>query len=246
MVEKSLLLQAVCGECFGFLPGLWYTSELFSLWRQGALSLLREISMNKESDEALCRDFPKIFRDRYGNKRNTCMVWGFPGDGWEKIIRIFCTLAQNHIDQSREWRCRFLKNKRGVDRAIKHDKVREYAVEEYKHYIEPYRSEAIETIVKEPDRLYGGWGGQEPKACPQVIATQVKEKFGTLRFYYMGGDDFIEGLEAFMNYLSAKTCENCGREGKLRGGGWILCLCDECAEGRPTLEELEAKAEDEA
>jgi len=30
------------------------------------------------------------------------------------------------------------------------------------------------------------------KQCAPVVATQVKEKFGTLRFYYDGGDDRIQ------------------------------------------------------
>lgn len=43
--------------------------------------------MKKELDEALVRDFPNLYRDRYGNKLDTCMCWGFPGDGWEPLIR---------------------------------------------------------------------------------------------------------------------------------------------------------------
>jgi hypothetical protein len=43
--------------------------------------------MNKELDEALVRDFPLLYADRHGDMRATCMVWGFPGDGWEPLIR---------------------------------------------------------------------------------------------------------------------------------------------------------------
>ncbi len=43
--------------------------------------------MKQELDEALCRDFPLLYRDRNGDPRRTCMVYGFPGDGWEPIIR---------------------------------------------------------------------------------------------------------------------------------------------------------------
>ena len=39
--------------------------------------------MKQELDEALCRDFPNLFRDRHGNMMTTCMCWGFEcGDGW--------------------------------------------------------------------------------------------------------------------------------------------------------------------
>lgn len=64
---------------------------------------------------------------------------------------------------------------------------------------------------------------------PPVIATQVKEKYGTLRFYYTGGDDYIDGVVAMAEYMSGVTCENCGSPGKLRDDGWLRTLCDEHA-----------------
>lgn len=41
--------------------------------------------MKKELDNALCKKYPEIFRDRNGDMKNTCMVWGFPGDGWYNL-----------------------------------------------------------------------------------------------------------------------------------------------------------------
>lgn len=43
--------------------------------------------MEQKLDEALCRDFPLLFKDRHGDMSQTCMCWGFPGDGWEPLIR---------------------------------------------------------------------------------------------------------------------------------------------------------------
>lgn len=64
--------------------------------------------------------------------------------------------------------------------------------------------------------------------CIQVIAEQVKEKFGGIRFYYSGGDDFVYKLYCILEDLSFKTCEICGAEGKLRHGGWLKTHCDNC------------------
>ena len=64
---------------------------------------------------------------------------------------------------------------------------------------------------------------------PPVIATQVKEKYGTLRFYYTGGDDYINGVVAMAEYMSRVTCETCGAPGEIREDGWIRTLCDEHA-----------------
>lgn len=64
----------------------------------------------------------------------------------------------------------------------------------------------------------------------QVVADQVKEKFGTLRFYYSGGDDVIEGLVMMAESMTHRTCEGCGCPGEKRGTGWIKILCDRCDE----------------
>lgn len=63
--------------------------------------------------------------------------------------------------------------------------------------------------------------------CPQVIANQVKEKYGGLRFYYHGGDDEIAGMVRMAEHMALRTCEECGKPGKTREGGWIRTLCDE-------------------
>jgi len=65
---------------------------------------------------------------------------------------------------------------------------------------------------------------------PQLIAVQVKEKFGTLRFYYHGGDEYISGLVSMAESLSASICEECGNKGKIRNGGWVRTLCDHHAQ----------------
>lgn len=68
------------------------------------------------------------------------------------------------------------------------------------------------------------WPGQPVPA--QVVAAQVKEKFGTLRFYCDGGDATTDAYISFAETMTATTCEVCGNPGKLRGGGWIRALCD--------------------
>lgn len=71
--------------------------------------------------------------------------------------------------------------------------------------------------------------------CPQVVAAQIKEKFGGLRFYYDGGDEFVSSLVSSAEHLSYKTCEVCGNVGEVRDGGWIKTLCDIHANGKKKL-----------
>ena len=69
----------------------------------------------------------------------------------------------------------------------------------------------------------------EPYAISDgVRAEQVKEKFGTLRFYVNNYIDPVEALIEAAEDASARTCEECGRPGTLRQGGWWLTLCDDC------------------
>jgi hypothetical protein len=71
-------------------------------------------------------------------------------------------------------------------------------------------------------------GYKQYKQVPQVTLDQVKEKFGTLRFYYTGGDEYIRGLVSMAESMSAVTCETCGNPGEQTHGGWIKTTCKPC------------------
>lgn len=67
--------------------------------------------------------------------------------------------------------------------------------------------------------------------------SDVKEKFGELRIYTVGGGS--EDLEWIAEWLSSVTCQFCGKVTKdeedprwfkiWRTGGWITNMCEECA-----------------
>lgn len=62
-----------------------------------------------------------------------------------------------------------------------------------------------------------------------VEVSQIKEKYGTLRFYIDSGNDEVYGLIEKAEQESGKICENCGtREGVTTAGGWLLTLCGRC------------------
>jgi hypothetical protein len=62
-----------------------------------------------------------------------------------------------------------------------------------------------------------------------VVASQVKEKFGGLRFYLRGGatDEVWDIIDAAGD-KSLEICEICGQPGTLKGKGWVQTLCDAC------------------
>jgi len=59
---------------------------------------------------------------------------------------------------------------------------------------------------------------------------QIKEKFGTLRFYYSGGDDYIAGMVSFAESMSGKICEVTGDKGVLYENGWVKTLSPKLVE----------------
>lgn len=59
-------------------------------------------------------------------------------------------------------------------------------------------------------------------------ASQVKEKFGTMRFYMTTETEEMDRIVSEVERKSAETCEGCGQKGELRKGGWLVTLCDEC------------------
>jgi len=70
----------------------------------------------------------------------------------------------------------------------------------------------------------------------QVIATQVKEKFSGLRFYYNGGDNCIDGMVWLAEHMSYNICESCGTTNDIgHTTGWLSTLCESCAKNKKVL-----------
>ncbi len=69
------------------------------------------------------------------------------------------------------------------------------------------------------------WKNKNGEVVHQVTLNQVKEKFGSLRFYYTGGDNYIDGMVTMAESMSGVTCEECGLPGTQTQGGWIKTAC---------------------
>lgn len=59
-----------------------------------------------------------------------------------------------------------------------------------------------------------------------VKFDQIKEKYGGLRLYFSGGDDYVEGLVSIAEAMSYKICDICGNKGQPNDGGWISTRCE--------------------
>lgn len=162
--------------------------------------------MRKELDEYLVKRYPTIFRNRHAGVTNSCMAWGFScGDGWFHLLNSVCASIVGHIEHLTE------ENERN------------------KEYIKK-----IEAGGRVPEWIQIAYekGKLVIKDVPDFVADQVKEKFGTLRFYYHGGDDYIAGLVSMAETMSGMTCDVCGSPGQTGGRGWIRTRCEQHQEGK--------------
>ena len=100
------------------------------------------------------------------------------------------------------------------------------------------------------DELCSSLQDYSDKMNIQVVATQVKEKFGELRFYYdihykenfNNGlslnernnlidviDKEVEKIISNAEYRSENECEKCGKQYHIKSiNGWMMNICEEC------------------
>ena len=166
--------------------------------------------MKQELDKLLCERYPKMMVNRNKPMQETCMCWGFEcGDGWFNILDQLMGSIQHHID----WK----------------EKQRKWAMDY--NYMAAQCKAGNFDLFEETMKALPNFR-EVPESIPQVTLDQVKEKFGTLRFYYSGGDDYIDGMVSLAESLTGVTCESCGNVGERRGGGWVHTYCTPCEEAR--------------
>jgi hypothetical protein len=186
--------------------------------------------MKQDLEEQLYNKYPKLFKQRNLPMTQTCMCWGCEhGDGWYNILDRMCSLIQAHINQTRNSVYYVQKYNRILRQAINgNDRNLRFHYKKLGH-----NDEAIEGFVKR-DLEQKAFRQPFREIAPQLQFTQIKEKFGTLRVYSIGGDEYCEGIISMATSMSAITCEQCGVPGKQRSGAWIRTLCDSCVEARKT------------
>lgn len=162
--------------------------------------------MRRELDEALCAKYPLIFKDRHENMQHTAMCWGIcTGDGWYNIIDTLCGLLTSDY-RSAQSRYDFIKDK-----------------------VNQPQWEGSNKIVTQ-EQIDEAKAKMDEEAAKVPVASQVKEKFGGLRFYVQAATDKHYNYINFAESMSYHTCEECGAPGKRYTEGWHRTLCDIHAE----------------
>ena len=179
--------------------------------------------MNSENTKKLYDSYPEIFEDKDKHMSESVMCWGFEcGDGWFNLIDAMCWSIQSHIKSKNEnivaannYNDMVITAKNG-DWSLFEQSHINYSNNDYlqleREKIESTSLSELLITVETP--------------VLQVVARQLKEKFGTLRFYYSGGDEYISGVVDMAEAMSATTCEVCGDVGYANDGGWIRTRCE--------------------
>lgn len=153
--------------------------------------------MKQELEQQLVEKYPTLFRDYGKSPQESCMAFGVEfGDGWYKIFDELCAYLID-ISEQEEW----VSPKDGGD------------------FISFKR--------------------------PTIHFNQVKEKYGTMRVYWSWEDTNnyemfdenevakrlnyldkkIQNAIDYVEFLSSRTCEVCGKPGTLNTEGWYMVRC---------------------
>lgn len=83
------------------------------------------------------------------------------------------------------------------------------------------------TLLEKIENIYSA----NNKSIDDFIISQIKEKYGELRFYASSDIPEVNKLIDEYEELSATICEDCGKSGSLHtnSNGYMLTLCEECA-----------------
>jgi len=215
--------------------------------------------MKAKFEEILWEKFPLLYADRNESLKRSLMGFGFEcDDGWYKIIYELSEKLEKEIEQYIKdnpklecYSCGCEKDKHlrmvgctntlVFPRRIKYYRS-SYKTSKWRKTINKFINKVSPFLNK---ILFYLPGKKVPCRCKAYSpshprAIQVKEKYGTLRFYLSHETDKMERLISEAESKTSTTCESCGSEGEVRNDGWVATRCDECyEEGRKDFGEGE-------
>lgn len=158
--------------------------------------------------DKLYKDFSYLYRGRKLSLRHSLMGFGFEcGEGWKDILEVLSILIMDEIKkQDKLW------------------KIRPYLITVVGAWNTLMR---LQPKWLQNSSTFGNYPRFTVNIFEGFTAVQVKEKYGTLRFYMNYETEVISKYIRLAELLSESTCEKCGASGKIRGTGWMYVACDE-------------------
>ena len=193
--------------------------------------------MRKEKQEELYKKYPKIFGDKDKSPKETCMCWGIDcSDGWYDLIDRLCSHLQFNTDTNNT--TYIIKNKFHSFISKTLDKFYSWLPKDYTLKNNNFKTLKYIPIYHQFKKFIWNlrkktWNFErveiKTNKYTQVVASQVKEKFGGLRFYVNSASSEQHAVISFVENLSYHTCEECGSNKEVtQTTGWIKTLCSDC------------------
>ena len=192
--------------------------------------------MRDELEKKLFDAYPKIFRQKDLDMKQTCMFWGIEcGDGWYTLIDVLCKDLQFNTDNNNK---KYIIENKILRILIPFlSKIVNCIPGKY-NFKRKWQINPLVVIRRFLNKKIYNWRQNvefiyvESNRYPQVEAVQVKEKWGGLCFYTDGHNDAQGGAISFAESMSYHICERCGSTNDVQQtkGGWIQTLCKECRE----------------
>lgn len=198
--------------------------------------------------EKLMSAYPQLFpKDADGQPREPdCGVWC--PVGWQPMVEELCDHINYYLENNNTWIEKYVAYYAVCSRIYKFlriGRIMQYLSKTIDPVVYPQGGCILASKVDEIRKAspFRTWLTRQvwrldsflrptkrfvKKLIPPVTITQIKSKFGTLRFYYDGGDKQINGMVSFAERISGTICEVTGTKGKLCiHRGWYKTLCEE-------------------
>lgn len=172
--------------------------------------------MKSELEHKLCKRFPWLYAGYGGSIESEGLHFGLQhGDGWFNIIWMLSLALEEEYKKLYPW------HKRLYHRIYMRIPI------EWIHAWNDLMKKQPLWFQKKTDfghlpRFYNyNWRPNYPRA------SQIKEKYGTLRYYMTCETDEMSKYIGLAEGLSSEVCEQCGKWGKTRGEYWLYTACED-------------------
>lgn len=180
-------------------------------------------------EQYLMDKYPTLFYSSTEGLTCPCGVW--VPRGWEPIIDDLCGAINDYTKHTYRFQSKVINKIYYIWRGIElfTDKLHLRIIKNISILNKPAFNKPFFSLLKWLALKKSKHIKWEKKYPEPTTIDQIKEKFGGLRFYFSGGDDQINGMVRFAEYLCDHTCEITGKPGKTYTNShkWVKTLCEE-------------------
>lgn len=192
--------------------------------------LAAEVAVERDFEQELMHKYPDLWpRDADGNVRESDCGAGVPV-GWEALVDNLCGAIDRHVkhhvnyvERNHRWfAMKMTAYKKCVVpiSTLVHSLLQPSEAQMSIHVGARTYNTTLQAKANAFFRHFQPYHKFNKYSVEKITVAQIKQKFGSLRFYYDGnGDDTIRGMVQLAEYISSHTCEITGNAGSIHKSG---------------------------